>query len=78
MEPAGVCDEIALGGEKGFFWRVEDGEEVVGLSEGELGVAESGHGGEGGGFFAAEGAYGLVAGEERVEMIEVNGDGLVR
>ena len=75
--PAGVADEIALGGETGLFRGVEDGEKVVGLSEGELGMAKRGHGGKRGGFFRGERADGFVAFEERLQMIEVDGDGVV-
>ena len=71
-EPAGVADEPAVVGHRGFLFRVQDAEKVIGLRERELGVAECGHGRERGGFFAGERTDGFVAVEKRIEMIEVD------
>ncbi len=76
MEPARVTHEPAVVGHDGFFFRAQDAEEVIGLREGELGVAERGHGRERGRFFAGERADGFVAIEKRVEMVEMDSRGL--
>ena len=51
QEPLRVADEPAIVGHDGFFFRVQDAEKIIRLRERELGVAESGHGRERGGFF---------------------------
>ena len=76
QEPLRVTDEPAIVGRDGFFFRVQHAEEVVGLRERELGVAESRHGRERGGFCRCERADGFVAIEKRFEMIEVDSRGL--
>jgi hypothetical protein len=68
-KPLRVADEPAVVGHGGFFFRVENAEEVVGLRERELGVAERGHGRERGGF-RGERADGFVAIEKCCKMIE--------
>ena len=72
LEPAGVAEEVSVPGEGGFLFGVEDGEEVVGLGEGEFKMDEGEDGGELMERVAAEGADGVVAGEKLVELGEVD------
>jgi hypothetical protein len=72
MKPARVADEIVVESDEGFRLRMKNAEEVVGLAEGELRVAESGHGRERGGLSLSEGSDGFVASEEGVERGNVD------
>ena len=72
VEPSCVAGEVVVVGEAGVGFRMEDREVVVGLGECELGVAESRHGRESFGLRGCEGADGLVAVEEGVEVVDVD------
>ena len=74
MEPAGVTYEPAVVGHDWLFlFGVQRAEEVIGLRQCKLCMAESGHGRERGSFFRRERTDGFVAIEKRFEMVEMNG-----
>ena len=72
VKPACVANKVVVEGDKCSRLGVKNTEEIVSLTEGEFGVAKSGHGRERGGLCIGKGADEFVALEESVERGQVD------
>ena len=71
-----MANQVVDAGQAGLLVRMEHAEEVVGLAEGELGVAQGCHWRQGRAFGGGERTHGLVAVEQSLEVVKMYANGL--